>query len=99
MEAIAGILSRVLRRYGLEDQMLGWQAVEEWAQVVGARIAQHTHAVAFRDGVLRVEVEGSAWMHELGFLQRKLIQKINRHLGRDMVREIRFVIPRGGNLR
>ena len=79
--------------------MLGWRAVEEWAGVVGARIARHTHAVGFREGVLRVEVEGSAWMHELGFLQRKLIQKINRHLGRETVREIRFVVPRGGNLR
>jgi predicted nucleic acid-binding Zn ribbon protein len=99
MEAIAGILSRVLRRYGLEDELKGWQAVEEWAAVVGARIAKHTTAVGFREGVLRVEVEGSAWMQELGFLQRKLIQKINRHLGRDTVREIRFIIPRGGSLR
>ena len=99
MEAVAGILSRVLRRYGLENEFRGWQAVEEWPGVVGVRIAQNTRAVGFREGALRVEVEGSAWMQELGYLKRDLIRRINKHLGANVVREIRFIIPRGGSLR
>jgi predicted nucleic acid-binding Zn ribbon protein len=55
--------------------------------------------VAFRDGVLHVEVEGSAWMHELGFLKTDLMRRINRHLGSRLVRNLRFVVPRGGILR
>jgi predicted nucleic acid-binding Zn ribbon protein len=62
-------------------------------------MARHTRAVAFREGTLRVEVEGSAWMHELGFLKRDLIIRINQHLGSDLVRDVRFVVPRGGTLR
>ena len=99
MEAISGVLSRVLRQLGLEDELLGWRAVEEWPQLVGSRVARHTRAIGFRDGTLRVEVEGSAWMHELSFLRRDLVRKINRHLGSDRVRDVRFVIPREGNLR
>lgn len=99
MESLAGVLPRVLRKLGLEEGLLGWRAVHEWEQVVGPRVARHTRAVAFRDGVLQIEVEGSAWMQELGFLKSELTRKINRHLGGRLVRNIRFVVPRGGILR
>ena len=99
MEALSLVLSRLLQRLGLEDELRGWRAVEDWARVVGPRVARHTRAIAFEHGVLRVEVEGSAWMHELGYLKRQLIEAINRTLGSPRVRDIRFVVPRKGVLR
>ena len=99
MEAIAGVLSRVLKQLGLADELTGWRAVQEWPEVVGPRVSRHTRAVGFGEGTLRVEVEGSAWMHELGFLKRDLISRLNRHLGSELVRDVRFVVPRGGILR
>ncbi len=99
MEPLSGLLPRVLKQLGLEEGLLGWRAVQEWSEAVGSRVAQHTRAVSFREGVLQVEVEGSAWMHELGFLKRELVSKVNRHLGRRLVRDVRFVVPRGGILR
>ncbi len=99
MESLSGVLPRVLKQLGLEQGLLGWRAVAEWDRVVGPDVARHARAVAYRDGVLQVEVEGSAWMQELGFLERVLVQKINRHLGRSVVRDVRFVLPRGGILR
>ncbi len=99
MESVSGVLPRVLRQLGLEEGLLGWRAVHEWEQVVGPRVARHTRATAFREGELVVEVEGSPWMHELGFLKPALVRRINRHLGRRLVRTVRFVVPRGGILR
>jgi len=99
MEAVGNVLGRMLEQLGLGRELDGWRVVEQWAQLVGPRIATHTRAVAFRDGTLHVEVEGSAWMHELGFLKRDLMASINRTLGDDRVREVRFTIPRGGNRR
>lgn len=99
MEALSGVLPRVLQRLGLDEGLLGWRAVHEWERVVGPRIARHARATAFHEGVLQVEVEGSAWMHELGFLKPALVRRINRHLGRPLVRSVRFVVPRGGILR
>ena len=90
LEPLAGILPGLLQRLGLADTAIGWRAVTEWPVVAGARIARHTRAVAFRDGTLDVEVEGSAWMHELGFLKRELVRNLNRHLGVDVVRDVRF---------
>ena len=99
MEPLSGVLPGVLRRLGLERGLLGWRAVEEWDRIVGPPVARHTRAISFHEGVLRIEVEGSSWMHQLGFLKRDLVRKVNEHLGRPLVRDVRFVVPRGGILR
>jgi predicted nucleic acid-binding Zn ribbon protein len=96
---LATILPGLLAQLGLADAAAGWRAVSEWPAVAGARIAGRAHAVSFRDGTLNVEVEGSAWMHELGFHRRELVRNLNRHLGAEVVRDVRFVPARGGSLR
>jgi len=93
------VLGRVLSGLGLSREVAGWQAVAAWPRLVGPRIARHTRAVSFRDGTLHVEVEGSAWMQELGYLSRDLVRRINLELGTDDIRELRFRVPRGGSLR
>ena len=98
-EPVSNVVARLLRDLGLEEGVRGWKAVESWPSLVGARIARHSRAVGFQGGILQVEVEGSAWMHELGFLKRELLGSIRRDLGADLVRDIRFIVPRGGILR
>jgi predicted nucleic acid-binding Zn ribbon protein len=99
VEGIGGVLKRVVRDLGLEGDLEAWKAADDWPRIVGPRIARHTRCVGFREGVLRVEAESSAWMHELGYLERDLVKKINRHLGAERVREVKFIVPRGGILR
>jgi len=99
VEPLSGVLPRVFKQLGLDEGLLGWRAVREWEQAVGPRVARHARAIAFREGVLQVEVEGSAWMHELGFLKPELMRKVNRHLGSRLVKNVRFVVPRGGTPR
>jgi predicted nucleic acid-binding Zn ribbon protein len=98
-EPVGGVLGRVLEDLGLSREMSGWRAVEAWPRLVGPRIARHARAVAFRDGTLQVEVEGSAWMQELGYLRRELVQRINQELGGEPVRAVRFTLPRRGRPR
>ncbi len=99
MKSLATILPGLLRDMGLEDPAKGWRAVTDWPALAGERIARRTRATAYRDGVLWVEVEGSAWMHELGYLKQELIGALNRELGGNRVRDIRLVVPRKGVLR
>lgn len=99
MKPIADILPSLLRQYGLAEAAVGWRAVADWPAVAGTRIARVTRAVSFHEGTLTVEVEGSAWMHELGFLKPELVRNLNRHLGADVVRDVRLTPARGGNTR
>ena len=99
MQSLGSILPALLRNMGLAEAAEGWRAVSDWAELSGPRLARHSRAVGFRDGTLTVEVEGSAWMHELGYLKHDLIKAVNRELGTDRVRDVRFVVPRKGVLR
>ena len=99
VEAVGGVLGRVLQQLGLNREMAGWRAVSAWPELVGPRVASHARAVAFRDGTLHVEVEGSAWMQELAYLKRDLVRRINQQLGGDDVRDVRLMLPRGGRPR
>ncbi|MEO5989363.1 MAG: DUF721 domain-containing protein [Candidatus Eisenbacteria bacterium] len=99
MQSLGSILPALFKSMGLADAAEGWRAVSDWAELAGPRLARHSRAVGFRDGTLTVEVEGSAWMHELGFLKRELVRKVNQHLGSDVVRDVRLVLARGGTLR
>lgn len=99
MKPLAGIMPGLLAKLGLADAANGWRAIGEWSSLAGPRIARHSRAVRFDSGVLTVEVEGSAWMQELGYLKRELVRKINQHLGSDVVHDVRLVTTRGGILR
>lgn len=99
MESLASILPGLMRELGLEDRAAGWRAVSEWPALAGEFIARRSRATSFRDGVLTVEVDGSAWMHQLSFQKRELVKRANEHLGAQSVREVRLVLSRGGNQR
>jgi predicted nucleic acid-binding Zn ribbon protein len=99
VEPLGSVLKRALDARGLGGELEGWRAVDEWPRAVGPRVARHSRAVAFREGALVVEVDGSAWLHQLGFLKRNLLRALNARLGTDGVRDLRFRSARGGNLR
>jgi len=88
-----------MRELKLDTGAAGWRAVAEWPAIAGERVARRAHATSFRDGVLTIEVEGSAWMHELGYLERDLVHRVNRHVGAEIVRRLRFVRASGGSQR
>ena len=96
VQSISGVLAALLRDLGLEAGIVGWRAVQEWPSAVGPRIARRTHGLSFQDGTLVVEVEGSAWLHELSMLKPDLVRQLNRRLGSAHVRAVRFVHARGG---
>lgn len=94
MQPAGSVLGQVLEGLGLTATLRGWRAVEEWPRVVGPRIAARTRAVSFHDGTLQVEVEGSAWLHEMGYLKRGLLARIHAVLGSGEVRDLRFTLGR-----
>ena len=93
---ISTVLPALLRDLGLEAGIMGWRAVREWPDAVGPQVARRARAVSFQEGTLVVEVEGSAWLHELGILKRDLVRQLNRHLGSQHVRDLRLINARGG---
>ncbi len=99
MRRLADVMPEAVRKMGLEHELRGWQALNEWPHAVGPQIARRSRAVRFQDGVLWVEVDGSVWLHQLTVLKRNLIRKIGERTGSDTIRDIRFINSRGGTQR
>jgi len=64
-----------------------------WPLACGSVVAERTRALAFEDGVLRVEVADLGWKSELQALAPRYLAVINRYATKQ-VRRIEFVIAR-----
>jgi hypothetical protein len=62
-----------------------------WPVVCGSAVAERTRALAFEDGVLRVEVAGQRWKSELQVLAPRYLALMNRYTI-EAVRRIEFVL-------
>ena len=86
------VLPRVLARFGLADELARWRAVVEWPEIVGERLASHTEARSVDRHTLWVEVESPAWMHELTYLKRELLARVEARLRARTIHELRFTL-------
>jgi predicted nucleic acid-binding Zn ribbon protein len=77
-------------RTGGDERLL--QVWELWDDAVGEMIAYNAQPLAFKGKLLLVEVNSSAWLHELQFLKDDMIRNLNNALGRELISEIKFKI-------
>ncbi len=89
-EPAGELLQRVLRRGGVLERVRDGQAVNAWAEAVGPLIARDARAVACERGVLTVETREATQRHTLQSMSAAIAEKINRALGAEVVRRIRF---------
>ncbi|MFC1813872.1 DUF721 domain-containing protein [Thermodesulfobacteriota bacterium] len=72
------------------------QRIRHWNDrglaVVGKAIAENARPAAFKGKMLLVHVTSSTWIHELQFLKKDIIRKVNNALGEEQVEEIKFKI-------
>lgn len=79
-----------LHRLNLDAKMKGYAAWGVWEKAVGDTIAQQAQPAFMRGGVLFVKCSSSAWMQQLQFMKGKLCEALNRLLGKDVIKDIRF---------
>lgn len=67
------------------------EVIELWGRVMGADVARHAEPIALRGGLLLVAVDDAVWAAELArFRRREIVDALNRALGRDDIRDVRF---------
>jgi len=94
-QRLSDALPGVLRRLGLERALAAQRAVVVWPELVGAKVAEHSRAVAVDAGVLIVMVDGPAWSTQLHYLKPQLLKKLGQRLGPGLVKDIRFALESG----
>jgi predicted nucleic acid-binding Zn ribbon protein len=89
---IGGVLDGLLKqlRPEAEDGMLRiWRI---WEETVGDEISRNARPAAVKGSTLLVHVSSSTWVHQLQFLKRDLISRLNAGLGQNRVEDIKFKV-------
>ena len=91
-EHISGILADVLKTYRRESDGELVQVWQVWDDIVGDVIAQNARPAAFKGKILLVHVSSSTWVHQLQFLKKEMIVKLNHTLGKALIDDLKFKI-------
>lgn len=94
-ERLDQALGALVRRLGLEPQLARQRVLADWDRVVGPEIAARARPVRLTGGELVVAVEHAGWAQQLAFLKGTIIRDLNRAVGSEQVRDIRFVSGTG----
>ena len=88
---VDAVLSNVLERYGVKDQVDRMSVLDLWPEIVGEQLAEVTRAKGVAEGVLFVEVRNSAWLMELNMMKDDFLARVNERMGEVPMERIVFV--------
>jgi len=90
-EKIGGLISGYLDSLGLAERLGKQEAVLQWPEIAGPRIASETEALKVEGDTLVVKVQKAAWRQQLTFLKAELLAKLDSKLGAGCIKDIRFI--------
>jgi predicted nucleic acid-binding Zn ribbon protein len=86
------ILPKVLENLGIRKGVEAHKSFIFWDKAVGKTIAKHSKPFSIKKGTLFVRVESSVWSNELSLLKKKIINKLNKMIGDESIKDIVFKI-------
>lgn len=95
-EPVNAVLDRVLNSLNLGIKVKQYRIWHVWNSVVGDGIARHAQPQQIRAMVLWVTVSSSAWMQQLEFMKRQIVDRLNERIGEQVINDIRFRIGEVG---
>ena len=96
MERLKDILDLSLKRLNLANRIADYGVWPIWNETVGTAVARNAQPEKIRNGTLFVKVTSPTWMQQLQYMKEMITEKLNQRLGREVVRNIFFVV---GNVR
>lgn len=84
------LIRQFLREEGLESPLNEYRAVSSWNKLMGDVVARYTASVNLRNGTLFVSLRNPALRQNLLMQRTDIMQKINDHVGAQVVQNIVF---------
>ncbi len=84
------IVHDICHDLGMDEAYEQHRAIKAWPEVVGESIARVSKVRHCKDGVLYVRISNPSWRNELHFQKRSVIDKLNKFIGKELVRDIVF---------
>jgi predicted nucleic acid-binding Zn ribbon protein len=88
------ILPTSLKRYGIVREAQAAFVCTMFEKIVkeelGEEASKNCRSLSFKNGVLKIQVSDSAWASEIQLNQSKIIDKINKKVGKKVVDRLQF---------
>jgi len=91
-EDISSIIKQYLSDSNIGKKLKRYSIFNHWPEIVGSEISSKTRPEKLFKGILYISVASSVWANEMSLMSRKLVKEINKYIGEDIVRELRFKI-------
>ena len=91
MQQLKSAINHFLKNNGLIKGVNQQNAILIWEEIVGKTIASNTTAETVEHGILTVKTANPSWRQELVFKKQDIIERLNTKLGKNTIREIRFI--------
>ncbi len=91
MEKLNTTIDSFLESYGLKKGVKQNSAVLYWKEVVGEKISNNTEPQGVEHGTLTVSVSNPTWRQELVFKKKEIIKELNKKIGENTIKEVRFI--------
>lgn len=94
LSTIKGSLKRSINKAGISKQVDAARSCEFWKEVIGEiftqEVAEKSHAIRCKNGVMTVAVLSSVLAQEFKFKEEEIINGVNRKMGAVVVSKIRY---------
>lgn len=87
-KSLQQVLQAIIKEQKLNDELQRSDLMEKFNEIVGEQIARQVKLKNFEKGILKIEVESSAWKNEIFLLREKIIEKLNKAFGKQVVKQI-----------
>ena len=91
VKKIKSILGEFITKNDLTDGIDSARIQDSWHELLGKNINAYTQTIKLQHDVLVVKLSSSVLRQELSYGKDKIIDMINECLGKNKVRDIRFI--------
>src|SRR5580704_1310008 len=90
-EQIGAAMQPLLDRIDREGHFAIVRLAKAWPEIVGETIARRTEIVSLKFHTAVIKVSTAMWIQELSHMRMQILERVQKTLGDDSVRELRFV--------
>ena len=89
-ERIDAIIQQFMRINGIETPYNQYRLIQAWPVVMGELIQHHTGNIFIKNQTLHVQITSPAIKQNLLMEHRALAQRLNEHVGAQVIEDIHF---------
>ena len=90
-QKIKTIIEEFISKNTLSDGIDTARIQENWSSIMGENISAYTKEVSLQQNVLIVKLSSSVLRQELSYGKEKIVEMVNKSLGKDKIQDIRFI--------